>query len=284
MNVKNYQFLTESLNALGFSDKLNDALKTKMNLDMDSFELKASGVFGKDQMTYAVKVEKGKAREDGGEQFYFMNGVKATMIKEDAQIQSHDFRLFNQRGFNAKEMYNLLDERPVHKTFKNTQGELVGSWTRIDFSSLDENGNGQERRYFDEQTNFQLAKEVGKLNLVFANREEKEGLLKDLRSGDLVEVSIKRDGRMEKAYVGVPLQISGVRLYDANMKEIKRTDGNNLQVIEEKPTKANTAEKTNDRGEGKDLPDSTKKLVEKSEKNQQQGQAQEPGGSKRRVA
>lgn len=279
MNLKNYQYLTEGLNSLGFGEKLNDALKTKMNLNMESFELKAGGAFGKDQMNYAVTFEKGKAREDGGEQFYFLNRVKANIIKEDGQTQSHEFRLFNQRGFNTKEMYNLLDNRPVYKTFKNRQGELTGSWTKLDFTSVDENGNAMERRYYDNQINFQLAKEVGKLNLVFANREEKEALLKDLQSGEMVEVSIKRNGRMEKAYVGVPLQLGGVRMYDAEMKEIKRTDANNLQLVsEEKAAKANvSAEKANDQGLGKELPDSTKKLIEKAE----QGQGQGPGLKRR---
>lgn len=274
MNQKNYQYLAEGTNLLGFGDKLNGALKTKMELNFETFELKANGMFEKDRMDYALTFEKGKGREDGGEQFYFLNKIKATITKEDGQSQAHEFRLYNQRGFNTKEMFNLMDGRPVYKTFKKRDGEITGQWTRLDFASRDENGNAMERKYYDNQINFSLAKEVSKLNLLFANREEKEQMLKDLQSGDLVEVSIKKDGRMEKAYVGVPLQLGGVRMYNADMKEIRRTDSNNINLVaEDQSVKTGIPkEKTAEQGQSEKLPDSTKKLIEKAEKAQGQDQ------------
>ncbi|MGB8190462.1 MAG: hypothetical protein WCF67_01025 [Chitinophagaceae bacterium] len=260
MNLKNYHYLTESLEKLGFGEALNNALKTKMELGFDEIELKAKTKFAADEMAYSLKFSKGKT-DVQGERFYFLNKIKATLTKQNEQPMEQEFALYKQRGYNAKEMFNLMDKRPVYKIFRR-EGENVGRWVKLDFSNKDENGNALARPYYDNVTNFNLSREVGKLNLTFVDQKEKEQLLRDLQNGDRVSVTIRQNGMNEKAYLAVAPQIGGLVLYNTEMKEIKRTNTNNIELVpDEKEPKVNTVI---DKGNAAELPDATRKLVDKA--------------------
>jgi hypothetical protein len=263
MNQKNYQYLTESLAKLGFGEALNAALKTKMELGFEDFELKAKTQYGTDQIQYALKFEKGK-NETEGEKFYFLNQVKATLSKQNEQPLEQEFKLYRQKGYDTKEMYNLLEKRPVYKVFRK-EGENVGRWVKLDFTTRDENGNALARPYYDNVTNFNLVREVGKLNLTFANQQEKEDLLRDLRSGDQVSVTIRQNGRNEKSFIGVAPQIGGLILYNSEMKEIRRTNSHNIELVtDDKGIKADKgAQKLTSQESDETLPNTTKSLMEK---------------------
>jgi hypothetical protein len=103
---------------------------------------------------------------------------------------------------------------------------------------------------------------VGKLNLIFANQQEKEDLLRDLKSGDRVNITIRQNGRNEKAYIGVAPQIGGLILFNSEMKEIRRTNRNNIELVqEEKSTKMNASMQ---KRQGEKMSDTTKQLMEKA--------------------
>jgi len=266
MNLKNYQYLSESIEKLGFGDKLNDALKTKMALGFSEFEVKAKAKFGQDEMTYALKFGQGKSEVEG-EKFYFLNSIKVTFAKQNEQSIEQSFQLYKGRGFDTKEMYNLMEKRPVYKMFRK-DGENVGRWVKLDFSSKDENNNAAIRSYYDNTTRLDLSREIGKLNLTFANQQEKEMLLADLRRGDQVSVTIRRDGRNEKAFVGVAPQIGGLILFNSEMKEIKRTSSNNIELVSDAISTKNIQKEK--------LPETTKQLLENTSETQE--------GRKRKVS
>lgn len=269
MNVKNYQYLNESLGKLGFGEVLNGALKTKMELGFEEFELKARTKFGEDSMQYTLKFEKGKS-ETEGERYFFLNRINATLSKGNELPIDQEFVLFKQKGFDTKEMYNLLDSRPVYKVFRK-DGENVGRWIKLDFNIKDEKGNALAKPYYDNVTNFNLIREVGKLNLNFANAQEKDDLIRDLKSGDQVSVTMRQNGRNEKVYIGVAPQMGGLIIYNSEMKEIKRTNTNNIQMVaDEVDPKLKTTKGEQLAGK---LTDSTKNLMENvNNKDNKQGQ------------
>src|ERR1700738_2132230 len=113
MHEENYNFLVRALGKLGFEDSLNDALRTKMQLNFPSFELKAKVEHGKDDMIHELKFDKKK--ETG---YYFLNEQNVTLIKENKEEVKQKFPFFNQTGFSNDETYNLMSGRSVRNKIK----------------------------------------------------------------------------------------------------------------------------------------------------------------------
>ena len=244
MVEKNYQFLSETLSQLGFGDTLNDALRTKMKLGMPEFELKAKDTYDKDQMLYSLKFAK---KEDGD--FYFLNAFNAKLTKENGETVSQNFPLYKQRGYSAEESYNLLSGRAVYKTFTK-EGERVGRWSRLDFTSQNEKGNFTLKSYYDNTSNFNLVKELSKLPLMATAQEEKEALIRGLQKGNREPVIVKQQGQRERMYVEATPQQQKVTLYNNSLEKVNLSN-NKMQVVQD------------EKQEGK-LPEMTKKLMEKA--------------------
>lgn len=256
MNIENYQFLVDTLERHGMSHpRINENLKTKMQLNSDEFELK--GIvrkFGNDTMQFAPKFVKGDSKF--AEPRYYLNKIKATLTKENGKSVTSEFSLYKQRGFNTNEMYNLLSGRPVYKVPKNEEGR----WTKVDFSSPDENGQVRVRNYYDSTTNFSLTREIGKLPITWASQQEKEETLRDLMAGERVSVTVKQDGRAEKLMIGVAPQIGGLELLDKNLEVVKRTNTYAIEMLDDEHlSKVNKVTK---------VPEGTKELVAKLNENE----------------
>src|SRR5215831_10050830 len=111
MIPKNFEFLiTNTLPNLGFAEVLDDALKTKMQLKQDNFNLKTYIEQGKKRIDYSLSFDK-------TDEMYYLNAIRATLTKENGEKVSNEFRLFKQRGFNEQEMLNMLEGRSVYRTF-----------------------------------------------------------------------------------------------------------------------------------------------------------------------
>jgi hypothetical protein len=244
MVEKNYQFLSETLSQLGFGDALNDALKTKMKLGMPEFELKAKDTYNKDQMLYTLKFGK---KEDGD--FYFLNAYNAKLTKEKGETITQNFPLYKQRGYSAEEAYNMLSGRAVYKTFSK-DGERIGRWSRLDFTTQNEKGNFSIKSYYDNNSNFNLVKELGKLPLLLATpQEDKESLIRGLQKGNLEPVIVKQQGQRERMYIEATPQLQKVTMYNSDMEKVNLSN-NKMQIVQEEKI------------DGK-LPETTKKIMEK---------------------
>lgn len=271
MNQQNYEFLTDTLERHGLGHSVvYQALKTKMELGQDEFDLKGIKLtFGKDAMLFNPKFGKGEPR-DGEEGFYYLNKISATLIKESGETQTAEFGLYKQRGFNINEMHNLLDGRPV---YRKPRGE-DGRWAKVDFAVADDNGNLRVRNYYDNTTNFSLAKELGKLPIKWASPQEKEDDIRSLQSGERVSAVMRQDGKTEQVIIGVSPQLGGLTLYNAKMEVIKQTKTNAIEMVAEMDP--GTGQKQN----GK-LPEATKQLMDKINNPEV---TQEPGKKQRKVS
>lgn len=257
MVEQNYQYLIEALAKLGFSDVLNDELQRRMNIGTKQFEIKAQTSTNSEKVLYALKFEK---KDDD---LYFLNTVKGSLTKENQQPVTHDFFLYKQKGYNVQEMKNMLEGRAVYKMFRR-EGQDVGRWTRIDFNVKDERGNNQVRSYYDNQTNFNLVAELSKLPVVNMSQEEKEGLIRSLRNGELANVTVRQNGNRERMYIEATPHMGALVLYNTNMEKVS-LNNNRIQVLKE------------EKAEQK-LPDTTKRIIEAQEN--EQTKQQQP---KRRV-
>ena len=244
MELKNYQYLSESLTKLGFGEVFNDGLKTKMELGMPEFYLKATAKFGKDEMLYIPKFEK----KEG--EYYFLNNYKATLMKEGKVTDMQDFLLYKQRGFSAKEAYNLLDGRSVYKVYmKDT--EKVGRWSRLDLNSMDDKGNHIIRSTYDNASDFRLVRELSKLPIIHASQDEKELLIRSLQTGDRVSIIVNQAGQKEKMFVEATPHLGQLTLYNGQMEKVNLSK-NQMTVVADEKVHNN-------------LTDTTKKLIEKSQ-------------------
>jgi hypothetical protein len=270
MNIKNYEFLCNTLETHGLGHPaVYDALKTKMELGQEEFELKGlSFKFDNDKIQLAPKFGKGESRGEEGGPFYYLNKIKATFIKESGETLSAEFSLYKQRGFNVREMHNLMNGRPVYKKPNDDEGR----WTKLDFSNTNEDGNIRVRNYRDSVTNFSLAREIGKLPITWARGGDKEDTLQELQRGEKVTVTIRQDGKTEKMTVGVAPQIGGLELINSNMEVVKRTNTYAMEMVaDEDLTQGNTKTQTTDQTQQGKIPETTKQLMDKINDPNKQG-------------
>lgn len=255
MNQQNYQFLCDTLERHGLGHpQVFQALKTKMDLGQEEFEIKGiRASFGKDKMEFSPKFGMGESRGEG-EAFYYLNKVKGTLIKETGEALTAEFSLYKQRGCNTREMFNLMEGRPVYKKPKGEDGR----WLKVDFKFTDDNGNLRPRSYYDESTKLNLSRELDKLPIKWANPQEKENTMQDLQNGEKVKSSMKQDGKIMEVYIGVSPQLGGVALYNTQMEIIKQTNTHAIEMVPEidldqdtKTTQSNV----------KNLPETTKELM-----------------------
>jgi len=242
MFEENYSFLARAVGKLGFEDTLNGPLRTKMEEGQPSFELKAKVNHGKDNMIHELQFERKK--ESG---YYFLQSQNVTLINENKEELKQRFPFFNQTGFNNDETYNLMMGRPVRNRISK-EGQEIIRWTYLDLKApRNDKGNIVFRNPREADLNFSLAKAVNNLPLQNIGQEEKENILKGLQQGNLMEVTLRLNGRLEKVHLQADPIYNRVLVFNSQMEKITLSNSK-IQVLEE---------------EKKELPDTTKKLMEK---------------------
>ena len=95
------------------------------------------------------------------------------------------------------------------------------------------------------------------------SQEEKEGLIRSLRNGELATVTVRQNGNRERMYIEATPHLGSLVLYNANMEKVS-LNNNRIQVLKE------------EKAEQK-LPDTTKRMMEAQENGQQQQQKRKVG-------
>lgn len=229
MNKQNVEFLTERLFFLGFGDKLNAELEKNMKSGKEKFELPFQGEFGKgdkkEVVDYLIDFSKSKQAD-----MYFVNKYQATLKNDDpGNEKSQTFYLNKGNGVTAKEAYNLLDGRAVHKKLTDREDNPYHAWLQINFTEKEDNGNNKLNRYHAAY-GFDLEKSLGKHPIKeLTSPEQKEILMKSLEKGNLHEVTFQREGKDEKMFLEANPKKRDITVYDAEMKKqfhgVKRHEG-----------------------------------------------------------
>src|SRR5690606_6128272 len=219
MNVKNLEYLKESLKYLGFGDKLNADLEKNIKDQTAEFKLQLRGEFTRDgqkgRVDYALDFKKSDQTD-----MYFLNRYNATLKHDDPEKdRSQTFYISRNAGITAKEAYNLLSGRAVNKDLINKEGQPYNAWLQLDFNEKDKNDNHKVKQFhqgygydLDAVVNRYPIKELG-------NAEEKVKLLKSLEKGNLQPVTFVTEGREEKMYVSANPQYKTLDLYDSKMEK-----------------------------------------------------------------
>jgi hypothetical protein len=219
MNTQNLDFLKKSLLNLGFDEQVNAALEKNINQKVPDFTLSAKHEFNQQKVDYHLHFKAGDNQD-----MYFFNKFDTTVEKGKEKEQNQTFYINKGNGITAKEAFNLMEGRAVHKQLFNKEGEKYQAWLQLDNTNVNPNGN-KEIKKFSENYGFDLEKVLAGKGIKEMNTEEgKENLFRSLRKGNQQQITVERNGEDKKYFIAASPQFKTVDLYDHQMKKIKREE------------------------------------------------------------
>ncbi|MDB5209556.1 MAG: hypothetical protein JWQ30_383 [Sediminibacterium sp.] len=255
---KNYDYLVNAFDKLGFGGVFEQPMKAAMLLGKPEFEIGATLDFGKsEKMGFDFKLN----TVDAGD-YYFMNNVKTVLSRENKPDIVHDFFLYKQQGYDIMQMKNMLEGRSVCTEFRK-DGREVELWRRIDFTAQDERGNNLVRSTYAKDARFNLNIELGKLPMVNMTAADKEAILTGLKNGDRVAVTLKNGSNWESSFLEAMPHLGGIGILNAKGEKVGMSNSQ-LRIIAK-----HVGEKPELNGTTHQLNDTTNKLVEAGQNNTQ---------------
>jgi hypothetical protein len=219
MNTQNLDFLKKSLLNLGFGEQVNEQLEKNITKKVPEFSLTAQHEFNQKKVDYNLHFKAGENQE-----MYFFNKFDATLNKGKEKEMNQTFYINKGNGVTAKEAFNLMEGRAVHKQLFNKDGEKYQAWLQLDNENPTQNGNKEIKR-FNENYGFKLEEViVGKGIKELGNYESEENLMRSLKKGNLQQITVERNGEEKKYFISASPQYKTVDLYDHQMKKIKREE------------------------------------------------------------
>jgi hypothetical protein len=193
MNTQNLDYLQKQLLNLGFGEGLNKDHEKNIEAKTPGFTLSTTQEYNKQNVDYTLHYKAGD--KDG---MYFFNKYDASLRDKDMQ---QTFYLNKGSGITAKEAYNLMEGRAVHKQLENLEGEKYNAWIIIDKENKTDNGN-YKLRPFTDGWNYKPERAIDKLDIVGINEEgAREKLMKSLEKGNRHQVTAMKDGKEVKLFL-----------------------------------------------------------------------------------
>jgi hypothetical protein len=193
MNTENLSYLQKQLLNTGFGEKMNENLEKQIKSGKKEFTLETTQEYNKQNVDYILHYKAGDQKD-----MYFFN-------KYDASLQGKDmaqtFYINKGSGITAKEAYNLMEGRAVHKELENLEGEKYKAWIIIDKENKTENGN-YKLRPFTDGWNYRPERAIDKLDIVGIGDEgARDKLMKSLEKGNRHQVTAMKDGKEVKLFL-----------------------------------------------------------------------------------
>lgn len=261
MNDQNVEYLKERVFFLGFGDKLNAELEKNIKAQKDQFQLPIQGEFNKGDKKEVVDfmLDFSKSKQND---MYFLNNYNATLKSDDPEKErSQTFYINKGNGVTAKEAYNLLEGRAVHKKLTNKDGDPYEAWLQLN-PKKEENGNHKVQQ-FHSAWGYDVNKSLEKHPIKeLADPEQKERLIKSLEKGNLQQVTYTRNDKEEKMFLEANPKDRNVIVYDAQMVKqfqgIKEHKGEKAEVSKSQDENSSEKKKS-DKKDISEEPDATEK-------------------------
>lgn len=232
MNTQNSEFLKKSLLNLGFGEKVNADLDREIEAKTPEFQLGLTHEFNQKTVDYTLHFKAGDNQD-----MYFFNKYDANIRHDDdpAKDISQTFFINKGNGVTAKEAFNLMEGRSVHKQLYNLEGQKYQSWLTLDDQNLTDSGN-KKFKHFHENYGYDIEKVIaGKGIRELDDPRAKEELLRSLKKGNAQRITVGTGDGEKKYFIAANPQFKTVDLYDHQMKRIKREE---LLQTEQKPTRS----------------------------------------------
>lgn len=217
-NQENFNYLDNQVRYTGFTDFPSDELKNKMNQKKDDFEINLN--LGMD-----THLGKGTGKANASLKFsksqttntYFFNKYDMAVERNGEQHSTAQTFYTNNR-ITAKEAYNLMQGRSVHKTLTTKDKKEYDVWLKLDFKNTDDKGNYLVKKYGDKH-NFDLEETLAKYPIKeLENPQYKASLIQNLQKGERQPVTLIKDGQEVKRYIDVNAQYKSITLYGEDQR------------------------------------------------------------------
>ncbi|MFT2010991.1 hypothetical protein ACMA1I_20125 [Pontibacter sp. 13R65] len=218
MNQNNLDYLKEGLKYTGFGTNLHEELEKNVREQKPDFELKLQKPYFDSTVDYTLHF-----RRSDQSDLYFFNKYEATLKPDtSARETSQTFYINKNSGITAREAYNLLNGRSVHKELVNAEGQPYKAWLQLDLGEKDQHGNHKVKQYH-ENYGFDLEKTLQQYALKeLQDPEQKERTLHSLQKGNTLQVTAQQDGQEVKRFIEASPQYKTINVYDEHMKPVKR--------------------------------------------------------------
>lgn len=219
MNEQNLQYLKDNIKYMGFGEAMNEALESHLKADQPEFSLSNKTEVNKKPFEVNLNFRKSDSSD-----MYFFNNYNATLTRSNGEKLEQTFYLNKGKGITAKEAYNMLEGRAVHKELTTKEGESYKAWVQLDFGNKDKRNN-YETKQFHENYGYDLKEAVSKYPIAELSSPDKEdALMQSLRKGNVQSISMEKDGQISKMFVEANPQFKNVTVYDAQMKRLQKED------------------------------------------------------------
>ena len=217
MNQENLEYLKDNIKYMGFGEKLNEQLENNLKQGKDNFQLDFKSVVNNKPFEATLHFRKSETTD-----MYFFNSFNAALQKSNGEKVDQTFYLNKGRGITAKEAYNLLDGRAVHKELTNKDNVEYKAWLQLDFQNKDKNNNFEVKQ-FHENYGYDLKAAVGKYAVTeLADPEKEKSLMQSLQKGNVQSVTLETNGGTQKMFMEANPQYKSVTLYDGQMKRVQK--------------------------------------------------------------
>lgn len=236
MNERNFEYLKDNLKYLGFGEMQNDALETNLKEGKESFQLAYSAEVNKKPFEAVLNF-----RRSDSSDMYFLNSYLATLEHSNGEKMEQTFYLNKGKGVTAKEAYNLLEGRAVHKELTNKAGEPYKAWIQLDFEKKDKNNNFEVSQYH-ENYGYDLKAAVGKFAIMEMDGADKEkALLQSLQKGNIQAVTVGVNGEAQRMFIEANPEYKTITLYNNKMQRLDQDQ--RLEILEKQAVKELKEEK-----------------------------------------
>ncbi|MBL7738137.1 MAG: hypothetical protein JNK14_02885 [Chitinophagaceae bacterium] len=217
MNNDNLQYLKDNIKYMGFGENMYRELKRNLGEGKAEFQLLFAAEINKKPFEATLNFRKSDSTD-----MYFFNNYNASLEKSNGEKNEQTFYLNKGKGVTAKEAYNLLDGRAVHKDLTTKEGQPYKAWIQLDFENKDKSNNFEVKQ-FHENYGYDLKAAVEKFAVADLNDPDKsKALMQSLEKGNVQSVTIEKDGSSHKMFMEADPQYKKVTMYDSNMKMVAR--------------------------------------------------------------
>ena len=183
--LKNFTFITETLEKLGMGKVFDQVLRTGMLAGDPVIEKAAKFTFENPDGMARVTPRFERTEGDLGGHFYLLKGFRESLLdKEGKETVSQFLPVFKKTGFTVEEGRNLLEGRAVLNRVFPMDGDPYTRYTRINFDEKTENGNFKLDNRNAANLDFDLAKGLSAIPFARSlTQQEKEDVGRKLEKG-----------------------------------------------------------------------------------------------------
>lgn len=248
MNTENLKFLADNIKYAGFGENLKTDLEAAIKAGKPEFQLNFETEFNKKPFEAMLNF-----RKSDNTDMYFFNSYHASLVRNDGGKVEQTFYLNKGKGITAKEAFNLLDGRAVHKDLVTKEGQAYKAWLQLNPEVRDKNNNAEVKQ-IHENYGYDLKAAVGKLAVAeLGDPKKSEELIASLQKGNVQAVTIEKDGSAQKMFIEADPRFKTVKLYDAQMKLVAKDDLSRYQSVAQGPA-VNAVKEKQDQGKKKKWP------------------------------